>query len=333
MHMATRLKEIHVNKVSLVPSGAHPEADVAIFKSDDSDEFVVVSDPANLALITNNTNDDEIFEKMDPTSTDVHVDVPLGAKQKKKKSEAQMAKAKEAETEVEKTDEISEDDAKANLRKDATEVDFDALPEDVKKYIETLEDVVVQTVNKAVSEETPVPETETKVEKAEEAPVEPEAPVAKAEETEEDLLKTADPRIVELVRKAQEEAADATKIAKAERDLRVERELIAKADTYTVPGDKASVVKILKAATATGDASLLAEIEKTFAATTEAMKSSDIFKEFGTDATAAPTSGLEKVAKSIQEANPTLSHDEAVSKALEADPSLYESFLAEKKGQ
>lgn len=330
MHMATRLKEIHVNKVSLVPAGAHPEADVAIFKQDDSEDFLVVSDPADLALISDNTNDDEIFEKMEPTPTDVHVDVPMGAKQKKKKSEAPMAKATEAET-VEKTDEATDEAAKADLRKDAGEVDFDALPEDVKKYIDTLEDVVVQTVNKAVAQETPVAEATTEVEKSE---AETETPVAKAEETEEDLLKSADPRLAAILKSARDEAAEATKVAKAERDLRVERELLAKAETYTVPGDKSSVVAILKAATATGDAALISEIEKTFAAVTEVMKTTDIFKEIGTDATGGTQeSGLEKVTKSMLDANPTLTRDQAVAAALEADPTLYTQYNSETKGQ
>lgn len=341
MTMPTRLKEVHVTKVSLVPAGAHQEADVELFKSDDSEDFVTVEDAADLALIANSTNSDEIFEKIDPSPTDVHTDGPLGKKRPKaKKSEAPMAKATTDSTEVEKND--AGDDAevqKAELRKDAGEVDFDSLPDDVKKYIDTLEDVVVQKVL-TKTEEAPVAE-KTEVAKADEAPGDTtEVAKGEAEESEEDLLKSADPRLADLIRKSRDDAAaankaaaEATKVAKFERDQRVERELIAKADTFSVPGDKSDVVAILKSATATGDAELIAKIDKLLAATTEVMKQTDLFKEIGTDQPGGIESGLEKVAKALIDTDPKLTKEQAIAKALEANPELYNTYLAETKGQ
>lgn len=367
--MATRLRRMSIDKVSLVDRGAHQEADVLLFKRDDSDDFDVIDDAADLALLGDNTTDESELDKMDPSSGDVHVNVPMGGTKKRRL----VVKKKTPDAEVVDED----DDAKAAMRKSAQGADIDSFladaPEEVRKYVEELEDTVIAVVADAVRpEEKSVQKTDTtkvdksddtvdddvetddvetddtagtevakkskkivKVKKAKAGPDDDEdeddgTDVSKADT--EDVFKGLDPRVVEHIRKMESDTADAQKIAKAERDQRLTSERIAKAETLVLPIDNTETVALLKALDESGSEELRTAVDGLLTKVSNAYKDSGIFTEVGTGAPGSTDtdSSIEKIAKAAREADPTLTPEQALAKAYDENPSLYDDYLSGK---
>jgi len=69
------------------------------------------------------------------------------------------------------------------------------------------------------------------------------------DDTEAEVLKKADPAVLAIIQKSKDEAAEAIKIAKAERELRVDREMLAKAQEYkNIAGSPQEKAELLKSA-------------------------------------------------------------------------------------
>lgn len=150
------------------------------------------------------------------------------------------------------------------------------------------------------------------------------------DEEDEDIMKSADPRIVEIVKSAERRAEEAEKIAKAERDHRLTQEFISKAEAYThlpVTADKFGLV--LKSVADAVDADTFAQLVDVLNAANEGIKNGNLFAEVGKSATAVDShlDEISKAAARVREANPLLTKEQAIAKAVELDPSLYNSYL------
>ena len=86
------------------------------------------------------------------------------------------------------------------------------------------------------------------------------------DDSEEAILGKADPAVLAIIQKSRDEAAEATKIAKAERDMRIDREMLAKAADYkTFTGTPQEKAELLKAAFAVSE-DFGKKLEQTFKA-------------------------------------------------------------------
>jgi len=149
-------------------------------------------------------------------------------------------------------------------------------------------------------------------------------------EGEEEILKNADPAIVEIVKAAEERAQAAETIAKAERDFRLEREFIAKAAEFDrLPVDAAEFGPVLKAAAEVLTEEQFEAITSVLAAANESVAQGNLFTEVGKATSFANDSSMgriEKAAARLREGS-EMTHAESIAKAVEADPSLYTEYL------
>lgn len=279
------------------------------------DEVSLVTRPANqmskVMLFKSDTNVEEDMSDADVIETEDDAVVEKA----KRKSMPKM----EIEVSTEDDEEMMDDEEempmkkKGYMKKDEDSSDVQ-IPSEVYEYIEALEaanDELLSTVEKMQEE-------------AE----------AEAEAVEEEILKSADPRLVEIVKAAEERAYLAEQIAKAERDYRLEREFIAKADTLgnlaISAEDFGLVLKNIADSISEEDFDTIWQV---LSAANESVAKSGIFEEVGKSVGAndsdSPMNVIEKAAARIMNDNPSLSKEQAVAKALEADATLYTQYIRE----
>lgn len=174
---------------------------------------------------------------------------------------------------------------------------------EVRAYIEALEDRVV-----AVEES-----------------------VTKADGEEEDILKSAAPEVVELVKRAQAEAAEATALAKAERETRLRREFLSKAEGMKHLSEEPQQLADLLYEISDRDPELASRVEDVLAKAEAGIASGDLFKSLGSDAAFAPSveAKIETVAKALREADPALTAEQARARAFTTNPDLYTAYIEE----
>ena len=183
------------------------------------------------------------------------------------------------------------------------------LPSEVYEYISALE-----AANSELTEQ---------VSKNEEA--------AQQEAEQEDILKAADPEIVAIVKAAEERAEAAEVIAKAERDFRLEREFISKAqslDNLSVDAD--AFGKVLKNAAEALSQEDFDALMSTLEGANSSVEAGAVFAEVGKASSFdndGPTSALNKAAASLRESDSDLTPEQAIAKAVTENPSLYEEYL------
>jgi hypothetical protein len=155
------------------------------------------------------------------------------------------------------------------------------------------------------------------------------------ESTEDSILKSADPAVVELIKAAEDRATVAEEIAKAERDHRLEREYIEKASEYaSLPVDPTEFGPVLKAAADALDDEVFDHLIKVLTAANEAIRQGSTFDEIGKATTFDADSGIgkvEQIAKALQANEKGLSYEAAVAKAVMDDPTLYDNYLKESR--
>lgn len=146
-----------------------------------------------------------------------------------------------------------------------------------------------------------------------------------------DILKSADPQIVAIVKAAEERAEAAEKIAKAERDHRLEREYVAKAAAFdALPVEAEKFGKVLKSAADALDSDTFDALMTVLNAANESISSGNIFAELGKSTSFendGPMSEINKAAKRMQDQHPGMTHEQAIAKAVESDPNLYNVYL------
>ncbi len=150
-----------------------------------------------------------------------------------------------------------------------------------------------------------------------------------------DILKGADPAVVELFKAAEERAAVAEEIAKAERENRLQREFIEKAATYdNLPVEASAFGVVLKDAAESMDTDTYDALTTVLSAANEAIAQGGFMSEIGVTKSFDAESGMgriEQVASVLQAENADLTREAAIAKAVTDDPSLYDIYNEERR--
>lgn len=159
-----------------------------------------------------------------------------------------------------------------------------------------------------------------------------EAALEKAAEKAE--IAKADPETRARLEKAEARAEKAEQIAKEERDARLEKEFVAKAEELTgsLPTTGADLGPVLKEANEKLDKASYERLEELLKAANAGIESGELFKEQGAGGAQPAGDAFEEAtrkAEEIRKADPKLSDAEALQKALESDPDLQQRYLAE----
>jgi hypothetical protein len=134
-------------------------------------------------------------------------------------------------------------------------------------------------------------------------------------------------KALEAVSKAEQRAQQAEQIAKAERDLRLEREFIAKAEEFNTPVPAKDLGPVLKrlAESVTKD-----DFQVIVKCLNGASAKDDIFREVGKRGGGANASVLDEVNARAQEfIGKSLSPEAAVAEVFEMDPRAYDAYLSD----
>jgi len=343
--MPTRLSKMRIDRVSLVDRPAHPEAEVVISKRDigqDDQESLVENTSffVESAIIQESTTPtQEVVMNKEYGGEDMEADADMpeaGGKKKKMPKDVldHFKSMKKAEDEIELSPEEDEDEIE--------EADVDdmikSLPAEAIEYIEKLEDVVLELQDRFEKSEAAVlDDEETEVEEAEaeadEIVLEDDETIVPDDDDVEKFLKSADPRLAQIVKSAVDRAEAAERIAKRERDLRMEKEFIAKADAFSaLPAKRDEIVAILKAVNEDAPRAASA-IEELLKRCNGALAESGIFKSEGqgeTGTTSTTVAQWDSAVDTIRKADTSLSYEQAFAKALDQHPELYEEYLTGK---
>lgn len=302
MAMATngnRLTDMEFDEISLVTRPANQLSKVVLFKSDTPEQEHMTSE---------NEQQDEVEKaKGDKMPEELKRRFGIDDESEDDEDEDEMKKAKmppAMDDEDDEEDDMDKMYGSKKMKKD----DVIDLPSEVYEYIEALE-----AANSEMSDQ---------LEKfaAEES-----------EAVDTDILKSADPQIVAIVKAAEDRAAAAEKIAKAERDFRLEREFIGKAaELSALPAEAEAFGKVLKSVAEAVDEATFDTLMTVLTAANEGISTGNLFAELGKASAFdndGPTGEINKAAARLIEANPGLTHEQAVAKAVDANPSLYNEYL------
>jgi hypothetical protein len=146
------------------------------------------------------------------------------------------------------------------------------------------------------------------------------------------------PAVVARLEKAETEAQElrksaeeATSLAKAERDIRVTREFVAKAEKFTsLTVDPAVFGPVLKSASEKLTADESAELDRVLKAADEQLRQSGLLKEAGVSGDAkatGPEGELAQKAEELRKADPSLTDARARIKVMEGDKRLQQAYL------
>jgi NADH dehydrogenase/NADH:ubiquinone oxidoreductase subunit G len=296
-----RLTDMEFDEVSLVTRPANQLSKVVLFKSDEPSEDDVAD------------NNDDNLEVNDDASADT-IDKGYGKSKKKMPMLDEDVEEDMEEDDMEEEMPMKKKGMKMKKEDDVASDEIE-IPQEIYDYIEALETAngeLVDQINKMIGED--------------------DAAIA---EEQEEILKSADPRLVEIVKGLEERAAAAEAIAKAERDHRLEQEYISKAeelDNLSVDAEKFGVVlKNMAAAMNSEDYDAVWQILTSANAN---LSNAGMFHEIGksTNSDANGTmSVIEKAAAAIRQANPSLTREQSIAKAVEADSNLYNQYIREGK--
>jgi len=302
MAMATngnRLTDMEFDEISLVTRPANQLSKVVLFKSDTPEQEHMTSE---------NEQQNEVEKaKGDKMPEELKRRFGIDDESEDDEDEDEMKKAKmppAMDDEDDEEDDMDKMYGSKKMKKD----DVIDLPSEVYEYIEALE-----AANSEMSDQ---------LEKfaAEES-----------EAVDTDILKSADPQIVAIVKAAEDRAAAAEKIAKAERDFRLEREFIGKAaELSALPAEAEAFGKVLKSVAEAVDEATFDTLMTVLTAANEGISTGNLFAELGKASAFdndGPTGEINKAAARLIEANPGLTHEQAVAKAVDANPSLYNEYL------
>jgi hypothetical protein len=298
---ANRLSDMEFDEVSLVTRPANQLSKVLLFKSDTTSEDEM---PEVVEEVIEAEAEEVLEEVSEETS-----EVEKGYGKMSMKGKKMPMTNEDDEEMMEDEDEMPMKKGKMKMKKDS-EIE---IPSEVFEYIEALEaanEELVASIEKMHEEASALQEAEK-----------------------EDIFKSADPRLVEIVKAAEERAMVAESIAKAERDFRLEREFVSKAqelDSLPVKAEEFGL--LLKSVADALTEEQYNSIWQVLSAANSSVAKSGMFEEVGKSSSSdsdAPMSVIEKAASAIMTENPALTKEQAVAKALQADASLYTQYLRE----
>lgn len=296
-----RLTDMEFDEVSLVTRPANQMSKVVLFKSD-----VTISEES--------VNPEDQVEEVEAEATEEVVEKGYGMKMKKKKEMPAFIKEKMEEEDEEEEEEMPMKKGKSKMKKDE-DSDTVEIPSEVYDYIEALESANAELVEEVSKLASSMQES--------------------AEAIQEEIFKSADPRMVELVKGLEDRVASAEAIAKAERDHRLEQEFVSKASTLTNLSVKAEEFGVILK----GVADRLTDeqydaIWQVLSSANANLSKSGLFAEFGKSSTTdndGPMSIIEKAAATLRLSNPTMTREQSIAKAVSADTNLYNQYLRDGK--
>lgn len=147
----------------------------------------------------------------------------------------------------------------------------------------------------------------------------------------EDVMKgITDPVIRDAISALQKRAEDAETIAKAERDLRVEREYLAKAEGWKFLPSKATELAGLLKGVNDLSPELGSKVEALLVSANEQARLGKVTERIGSDAEGSGPGGkVTQLAKAKMAADPKLTYEQAVDAAVSENPDLYTEILEE----
>lgn len=280
------------------------------------DEVSLVTRPANqlskvLLFKSDTESEDEMPEVVEEETVETEeVAVDETAEVEKGK----MKKMPKMEIEVSEEDDMEEEEPmeKKKMKKD----DEVEVPSEVIEYIEALE---------AANEELMASIEKMEADKQ-----------AELAEVEDEIMKSADPRLVEIVKAAQERAEAAEAIAKAERDFRLERQFVSKAaELDALPVNAEDFGLLLKSVADVLTEKQYDAIWQVLSAANASITKSAMFSELGKASAPSDNDGpmniIEKAAARLMNENPNLTKEQAIAKAVAADANLYTQYIREER--
>ena len=226
-----------------------------------------------------------------------------------------------------KIDEISAVDKGANDKEFLIIKNYEEETEELNKGGEdNMEDLTLEKALEMIEDENAKTLIEDAISKNENTKEDNEDDIVKDEGGEE-INKAELPEAIQKRLEQMESELQATKkIAKQEREKRLDIEFRKKAEGYDQIADIDKVATILRKA---HDAQFGDELEEVLKAANERIETGDFTKEVGDggDDVTNPTNELEKRAKELRKSNPDLTKEQAISKVLEDDPDLYMDYL------
>lgn len=299
--------------VSLVPAGDDPLAQVVISKA------APVEKQKNPGTNTPHEYVNTDGEKHGETKCDTCGQAPDSPMHKAKRK--QMNKSAEEENSSSTlNNNTSTEDHMPDINKS------DLAPE-VIAYIDALEDEIETLGGQIEKSEKSLQEKDGEIASLQDR-VSKSGSVEDQEEINKSLLAKADPALRSLIEKQQADLARTQEIAKAEREARLEREYLAKAEEMSaLPTEKASLATLLRRVADSLTPEENAEVEKMLRAANAQIAKSGLFGEFGKSAVSEVESSVEAQAAELQKADPTLTKDQAIVKVYENNPELAEKAL------
>lgn len=201
----------------------------------------------------------------------------------------------------------------------------DGLDPEVATYITALEaenDVLAEQVAK--SEEDEKAHAEALAAKDEQIAKMVPATDEAADEISKSVLAKADPAVRALIEKQQADLAEVRKQADEERDARISKEFVSKAETFPMLGDdKVALGGLLRRISEALSPEENAEIDKVLKSANEAIAQGNLFESFGSGGAITTVSqSTEAAAAEIIKAEPTLTKEQAIAKAYATNPAL-----------
>lgn len=141
----------------------------------------------------------------------------------------------------------------------------------------------------------------------------------------------------ERIAKAEKAASDASELAKAERDARVTREFITKAEAYrALPVEAEKFGPVLKSVSEKLTKEEADAIDTLLKAADEQIAAGELFKEQGRGGTApkadSAVAEVQRKAEDLRKSDANLRPDQAMDRVLNSDRALQERYLAEMRG-
>lgn len=293
--MPNRLTDLEITEVSFVDRPAAPESRIELFKRDTSEEG----------------EEFDLYKSL-PSSEDVMEEEVLGSKMDRKKKK----KEEDDDMDLEKgsKSEYSSGSGTDMEVGHMPEVEFDT-PEQ-EAYVRSLEDKVM--------------DAEEALEKADVTIAELQKSSDDDSSNEDEILKSADPEVVELVKAAQAEAEEAKEIAKAEREARVRRDTLAKAEEFgALAIEKNELADVLYEAGEVLPSETMEKLHEVLAAANEATAVSKLFEEVGKsgEGSSDAEDAIQKKADEIRKGDSSLTPEQAYDQALTENPELYAEAL------
>lgn len=195
-------------------------------------------------------------------------------------------------------------------------INVDDLDEEVRDYVEKLEDVALDLRNELEDAQAEITKGATPV----------------GEEDDFDaILKSADPAVAELVKGLQADVFAAKEIAKAARNAQLTQEFNEQASTLgnleQGEGELGALLKNLNESLEEEDFS---NISKVLSDANDQIEKSGLFDEVGTS-NAVSASGAEAELEAIAKSNTSgdMSYEQAYANALDENPKIYAQYLKE----